>query len=64
MSNNTVASKKEFLQSYKWHIEAFDYLSFSGLTAKERADVIKAQQILDNAINAVASRKYDNKEGK
>lgn len=62
---STVAStKKEFIQSYKWHIEAFDYLSFSGLTAKERANVIKAQQILDNAINAIASRKYDNKEGK
>lgn len=62
--SNQATTKKEFIQAYKWHIEAFDYLSFSGLTAKERADVIKAQQILDNAINAIASRKYDNKEGK
>lgn len=62
--SNTAATKKEFLQSYKWHIEAFDYLSFSGLTAKERANVIKAQQILDGVVSSVAYRNYDNKEGK
>ena len=57
-------SKKEFIQAYKWHIGAFDYLSFSDITAEERSKVIKAQQMLDDVVNAIASRKYDNKDGK
>ena len=56
------ATKEEFKQAYQWHIQAFDYLLFNSatvLTDKERNDIVKAQQLLDNTLNITADRLYN-----